>query len=92
MPYGTPPLVPSNVTAYFRQTLAYWTVYRLAWSYDYDGSHFAFDTHIGEIAFPGSLPDWLFDETEHAHYQKAQAFDILYNILNGVPMPSPSWY
>ena len=92
VPYGSPPLVPSDITTYFKQTLEYWTVYRLAWTYDYDGSHFAFDTHIGEIAFPGSLPDWLFDSTAYVEHEKAKEPDILYRMLNGVPMPSPSWY
>lgn len=92
VPYGTPPLVPCDITAYFRESLAYWTAYRLSWTYDYDGSRFAFDTHIGEIAFPNSLPDWLFDPAAYAQHEKAKEPDILYTILMGVPMPMPSWY
>lgn len=81
VPYGTPPLVPSDVTADFRPTLSYWIVYRLTWNYDYDGSHFGFDTHVGEIAFPRVLPDWLFDAAAYAQHQKAKEPDILYQIL-----------
>lgn len=92
VPYGTPPLVPSDITADFKPILTYWIVYRLAWTYDYDGSHFAFDTHIGEIAFPRALPDWLFDAAAYAQHQKAKEPDVLYQVLQTVPQPMPSWY
>lgn len=92
VPYGTPPLVPSDITAYFRPIPPYWIVYRLAWSYDYDGSQFGFDTHVGEIAFPNALPDWLFESAAYAEHEKAKEHDILYDILQNVPQPMPSFY
>lgn len=92
VPYGTSPLVRSDITAYFREALVYWIAYRLTWTYDYDGSNFTFDTQIGEIAFPGALPDWLFDATAYAEREEAKGPDILYPILQGVPIPTPSWY
>jgi len=92
VPYGSSPLVPSDITADFEPILTYWIVHRLVWTYDYDGSHFAFDTYIGEIAFPNALPGWLFEASAYAQHQKAKEPDVLYQVLQTVPQPMPSWY
>lgn len=91
VPYGNSPLVPSDITAVFKPMLPYWIVYGLEWSYDYDGSHLEFATNIGAIAFPNVLPDWLFDSAAYARHEKAKEPDILYQVLQNAPMPTPSW-
>jgi hypothetical protein len=90
VPYGTPPLVQSDITAFFEPVLTYRIVYRLVWHYTFDGSYFAFRTSIVEIAFPSVLPDWLFDSAAYARHEKAKEPDVLYQILHAVPTPAPS--
>jgi hypothetical protein len=90
VPYGTSPLVQSDITVSFKHILTYQIAYRLAWHYNFDGSYFAFNTSIIEIAFPSTLPDWLFDSTAYARHEKAKEPDILYQVLQAVPTPIPS--
>ena len=90
VPYGTSPLVPSDITVFFKRTLGYQIAYRLAWHYKFDGSYFAFRTSIIEIAFPDALPDWLFNSAAYARHEKAKEPDILYQVLQAVPTPAPS--
>jgi hypothetical protein len=86
--YGTPPLVPTDITVFFKRTLTYQIAHRLAWHYVYDGSYFAFTTEIEEIAFPSTLPDWLFDSAAYARHEKAKEPDILFQVLHAVPTPA----
>ncbi len=90
VPYGTSPLVPSDITVFFKRILGYQIAYRLAWHYKFDGSYFAFRTSIIEIAFPNALPDWLFNSAAYARHEKAKEPDILYQVLQAVPTPAPS--
>jgi hypothetical protein len=90
VPYGTSPLVRSDITVFFKHILTYQIAYRLAWHYVFDGSYFAFRTEIVEIAFPSTLPDWLFDSAAYARHEKAKEPDILYQVLQAVPTATPS--
>ncbi|HEY6485025.1 MAG TPA: hypothetical protein VIX83_01415 [Candidatus Cybelea sp.] len=51
------------------------------------GSHM-FDVMTLRVAFPPTLPDWLFDQSAYDRHQKAGEPDILDKILNASKPPT----
>jgi hypothetical protein len=76
---------PSDVTVTFVPVGPYWIVHRMQWTWeDYQNSRFFhFDATTNEIAFPCSLPGWLFDERAYGRRENAHQADPLDAIVNG---------
>jgi hypothetical protein len=82
---------PSDVTVYFKPIIEYWIVSRTVFNYQehLDSNLSVFDVRTLDIAFPKSLPDWLFDAAEYKQHREARDPDIIKELLE-TPSPSPS--
>lgn len=82
---------PSDVTEYFTQIGRYRIADRIVFTYRNSHVSELSDVTIARVAFPESLPDWLFDQKLFDAQRRAGEPNILWEILNGSPAtPTPS--
>jgi uncharacterized protein (DUF427 family) len=71
----------TTVTAQFGPASTYWTATHLNWvSPGVDGNR-GYDVTIVRVAFPKTLPDWLFDQSAYDQKQRAGTNDVLNETL-----------
>jgi hypothetical protein len=71
----------NSMTVYFGPALQYWIVMRETWSAGGPHGSHLFDVTTLRVAFPASLPDWLFDQAAYDQRQRggAQIFSTKYS-------------
>jgi hypothetical protein len=80
---------PSDVTEYFAMAAQYRIAWRIVFTYDNQYVSERSDATIANVAFPASLPDWLFDQGLFDQQRRAGTPNILWDILNGEPATPP---
>ncbi len=79
----------SDVTEYFTQVGQYRIASHIIFTYQTRHVSQLNDVTISQVAFPASLPDWLFDQKLFDGQRKAGTSNILWEILNGAPATPP---
>ncbi len=86
---------PSYVTVYFKPVAGYWVSSRVIYTYvpngiaDRGSDLLVSEILLDTIAFPETLPSWLFDSADYLKHQKANEPDLLLQILGPPPSPPP---
>jgi hypothetical protein len=84
---------PTEVTSVFAPIGRYWIAMSSMWSYTpaFGNVAYVYMTTLDKIAFPSTLPEWLFDQDEYNRHEKARDVDVIDEILNPTsPSPLPS--
>lgn len=86
---------PSYVSVDFKPVSGYWLSSRVIFTYVANGiadggpNLLVSEVLLDTIAFPETLPSWLFDAAEYSKHQKANEPDLLLQILGPPPSPPP---
>ncbi len=78
-PDARQPKRTSEVTIQFAPVGGYWILSEAIWSYApfVDSARYVYDVSMDNIAFPATLPDWLFDRHAYDAHRAAGEQDVL---------------